>query len=180
MFSVVVQLLVDESLPREADLLQKNRDFTSNRRRACLSWLGRSEVGLCESDLVVRLAVLPDDPDPGQHVVPALGLQQVLAEVLRGQPQGVFSLGLAVGDVDEAAADADGGMLVLAGACAGAMKHGLSLVLVEEEGVRAQHREDALPRSNAAAHFLQRERTERREEHYIYYVVCCKTFQHVT
>lgn len=110
--------------------------FTSNQRaHVCPG--SAVPTGLCESDLVVRLAVLPDDPDPGQHVVPALGLQQVLAEVLRGQPQGVFSLGLAVGDVDEAAADADGGMLVLAGACAGAMEHGLSLVFVKEEGVRA-------------------------------------------
>lgn len=138
MFSVVVQLLVDESLSREANLLQKNRDFTSNQcAHICVG--SAVPTGLCESDLVVRLAVLPDDPDPGQHVVPALGLQQVLAEVLRGQPQCVFSLGLAVGDVDEAAADADGGMLVLAGACTGAMKHRLSLVFVEEEGVRAQH-----------------------------------------
>lgn len=136
MFSVVVQLLVDESLAREADLLQKNRDFKSSQRVCPGSAV---PTGLCESDLVVRLAVLPDDPDPGQHVVPALGLQQVLAEVLRGQPQGVFSLGLAVGDVDEAAVDADGGMLVLAGACTGAMEHGLSLVFVQEEGVRAQH-----------------------------------------
>lgn len=104
--------------------------------------------------LVVDLAVLPDDLDPGQHVVPALGLQQVLAEVLRGQSQRVLALGLAVGDVDEAAADADGRMFVLARAGAGAVQHRLPLVLVEEEGMGAQHGEDAFPGSDAAAHFL--------------------------
>lgn len=75
----------------------------------------------------------------------------------------MLALGLAVGDVDEAASDADGRMLVLAGAGAGAVQHRLPLVLVEEEGVGAQHGEDALPRSDAAAHFLQRAKKQMRK-----------------
>lgn len=68
----------------------------------------------CKSDLVVRFAALPDDPDPGQHAVPVLGLQQVLAEVLCSKSQGVLSLGLTVGNVDKTATDTDRRMVFLA------------------------------------------------------------------
>lgn len=101
------------------------------------------------SDLAVRLAALSDDLDPLQHVVSVLRLQQVLAEVLRGEPQGVLPLGLAVRDVHQAAPDVDG-LLVHRGAA----EHRLPLVLVEEQGVGAEDRIDPLPRPHAAADFL--------------------------
>lgn len=85
------------------------------------------------SDLVVRLAVLPDDLYPVQHVLPVLRLQQVLTEVLRGQPQGVLTLGFTVGNVDQAATDADWRMFILAGPRPSPVKDGFSLVLVEEK-----------------------------------------------
>lgn len=107
------------------------------------------------SDLVVRLAVLSDDPDPGEHVVPVLGLEQVLTEVLGGQPQSVLTLGFAVGDVNQATADADWRMLVLAWAGPRPMKDGCPLVLVEEERMGSQYGENTLPGPHAAADFLE-------------------------
>lgn len=107
------------------------------------------------SDLTVRLAVLPDDLDPIQHVLPIFGLQQVLAEVLGGQPQSVFSFGLAVSDVHQAAPDADWLLVFGASAKGGPSEYSLPLVLVEEERMGAEHRKYSLPRTHTAANFLQ-------------------------
>ena len=106
-----------------------------------------------QTHLGVGLAALSDGSYPGQHVVPVLGLQQVLTEVLRGEAEGVLPLGLAVGDVHQAARQADGWLVVLAGR-PGAVEHRLPLVLVEEQRMGAQDGEDALPRPHAAAQFL--------------------------
>lgn len=100
------------------------------------------------SDLVVYLAVLPDDLYPIQHVLPVLRLQQVLTEVLGGQPEGVLSFGLAVRDVHQAALDADR-LLIL-----GSAKHRLPLILVEEQRLGAKNRKDTLPRTHGAAYLL--------------------------
>ncbi len=108
------------------------------------------------SHLAVRLAVLPDDLYPVQHVLPVLRLQQVFAEVLGGQPQGMFSFGLAVRDVHQAAPDADRLLVLGRTSDRGPSKHRLPLVLIEEERVGAKHRKDSLPRTHAAAHLLRR------------------------
>lgn len=113
------------------------------------------------SNLIVGLAVLPDDPDPGQHVVPVLSLQQVLTEVLCGEPQGVLTFGFTVGDVNQTAADADRGVLVLAGTCPRPVKDRLSLILVEEEQIGTEHGEDAFPRPHATSNFLRRNKRNR-------------------
>lgn len=108
------------------------------------------------SDLTVCLAVLPDDLYPVQHVLPVLRLQQVLAEVLGGESQGVLSFGLAVRDVHQAAPDADRLLVLRRAADRGPAKHRLPLVLVEEQRMGAKHRKDPLPRTHTAAHLLWR------------------------
>lgn len=85
------------------------------------------------SDLVVRLAVLPDDLYPVQHVLSVLRLQQVLTEVLCGQPQGVLPFGLTVCDVHQTAPDTDWLVVISRTANRGTPEHCLPLVLVEEE-----------------------------------------------
>ena len=70
----------------------------------------------------------------------------------------MLPLGLTVSDVDQAAADADWRMFVLAGPRP--VQDGLSLVLVEEERMGAQHGEDAFPWSHATSYFLQQGNTE--------------------
>lgn len=107
-----------------------------------------------DSHLLVQAAALLDDPDPGQHVLPVLGLEQVLA-VGRGQPQHVLALGVAVGDVDETRPDADGQRL-LEGLAAG-VGVALLLVLVQAEVVAAQHGIHLLPRPHAPAAALEGE-----------------------
>lgn len=85
------------------------------------------------SYLVICFAILPNNLDPCQHVIVILGLKQILAEILRGQPQGVFPLGFTVGNVNQAAADADWTMFNLTGSCSCPVNHCISLVFVKEE-----------------------------------------------
>lgn len=106
------------------------------------------------SDLAACLAVLSDDLDPVQHVLTVLRLQQVLAEVLGGQAQGVLSFGLTVRDVHQAAPDADWLLVLGRTSDRGPTEHRLPLVLVEEERMGAKHREHSLPRTHATAHLL--------------------------
>lgn len=114
-------------------------------------------TGVVTSDLTVRLGVLPDDLDPVQHVLAVLRLQQVFAEVLRGESQRVLPLGLAVCDVHQAATDADWLLVLRAAADRGAAKHRLPLVLVEEQRMGTQDREDPFPWTHAAADLLRRD-----------------------
>lgn len=106
------------------------------------------------SDLVVYLAVLPDDLYPIQHVLPVLRLEQVLTEVLGGQPEGVLSFGLAVCDVHQAALDADRLLILGRTSNCGSAKHRLPLILVEEQRLGAKNRKDTLPRTHGAAYLL--------------------------
>ena len=98
-------------------------------------------------DLAVRLAALPDDLYPVQHVLPVLCLQQVLAEVLGGQSQGMLSFSLAVCNIHQAAPDID--WLLLFGVSNGCtVEHCLPLVLVEEKRIGAKNRKNPLPRTH--------------------------------
>lgn len=106
--------------------------------------------------LAVSPALLPDSLDPGHHVLLVLRLQQVLAEVLCGEPQGVLPFGVPVGDVHQTSWEADGWAVLQPAAWPGCLQHSLSLVFVEEEWVGTKHREDTLPRSQATSCFLPR------------------------
>ena len=117
---------------------------------------GSTEVGAEEKSvahLLVQVAVLLDDPDPGQHVLAVLGLEQVLA-VRGGQPQHVLALGVAVGDVDQTRPDADGKRLLQR--LAVGLGRPLPLVLVQAEVVTSQHGVHLLPWAHDPAHPLQR------------------------
>lgn len=104
------------------------------------------------SHLALSLAILPDDFDPGQHVVPILCLKEIFTEVSGRQPEDVLPLGLAVGNVHQARSDADWLLLLTLGRGVG---HGLPPVLAEVEGVGAENGEDALPLPDAPTNFLQ-------------------------
>lgn len=105
-----------------------------------------------DSHLLVQAAALLYDSDPGQHVLPVLGLEQILA-VGRGEPQHILALGVAVGDVDETSPDADGQGL-LEGLAVG-VGVALLLVLVQAEVVAAQHGVHLLPRPHAPSAALK-------------------------
>lgn len=97
------------------------------------------------------IAVLLNGSYPGQHVVATLGLEQVLA-VGRGEPEDVFALGVAVGDVDQAGFDAHLLRLVVE------LRVQVSLlpVLIEEDGVASQHCVHLLPHPHSSTHTLHR------------------------
>lgn len=114
------------------------------------------------SYLVICFAILPNNLDPCQHVIAILGLKQVLAEILRGQPQGVFPLGFTVGNVNQAAADADWTMFNLTGSCSCPVNHCISLVFVKEEWMGAENGEGASPRSHTPTNFLSWRKMKRR------------------
>lgn len=108
--------------------------------------------------LALGPAVLPDRSDPAQHVIPVLSLKEIFTEVSGGQPEHVPPLGLAVGDVHQAGADADGRRLVLT--CAGRRsprrrRPGLPPLLAQGERARPQRGVHPLPLAQAAARFLQ-------------------------
>lgn len=108
--------------------------------------------------LALGPAVLSDCSDPAQHVIPILSLKEIFTEVSGGQPEHVPPLGLAVGDVHQAGADADGRRLVLT--CDGRRRPcrrrpGLPPLLAQREGARPQRGVHPLPLAQAAARFLQ-------------------------
>lgn len=65
------------------------------------------------SHLALGFATLPDDFNPGQHVIPILGLKETFTEVSGRQPEDVLPLGVTVGDVYQARSDADWRLLLL-------------------------------------------------------------------
>lgn len=147
-FSVVVQFLVDQR-QRVIHLLLRRK--ASDERRA--PWW---RLSFTAGYLTVSPALLPDRLDPGHHVLLVLRLQQVLAQVLRGQPQDVLASGVPVGDVHQTPSDADGGAVLQPAARPDCLQHSLPLVFVEEERVGPKDREDTLPGSQAPAGFLPR------------------------
>lgn len=109
--------------------------------------------------LLIQVAVLLYDSDPGQHVLSVLGLEQVLA-VWRGQPQHVLPLRVAVRDVDQAGLDADWQGLVHRLAVGVSMS--LLLVLVQAEVVTSQHGVHLLPRAHTSADTLRKQVTRKQ------------------
>lgn len=148
MFPVVIQFFVDQG-QRVIHLLRRRK--VSDERRA--PW---RRLSLTAGYLAVSPALLPDRLDPGHHVLLVLRLQQVLAQVLRGQPQGVLPPGVPVGDVHQTPSDADGGAVLRPAARPDRLQHSLPLVFVEEERVGPEDREDTLPGSQTPACFLPR------------------------
>lgn len=124
---------------------------------ACSGLAGPLGVGR-GPHLALGPAVLSDRSDPAQHVIPVLSLKEIFTEVSGGQPEHVPPLGLAVGDVHQAGADADGRRLVLT--CDGrrprrCCRPGLPPLLAQREGARPQRGIHPLPLAQAAARFLQ-------------------------
>lgn len=123
--------------------------FKTNKAKK--RWKSDSNVS---SDLAVHLVGLSDDLYPAQHVLPVLCLQQVLAEVLGGQPQGMLALGLAVRDVHQAAPDVDRLLVLCRAFNRGAAKKRLPLVLVEEQRMGVENGVHPLPRPYPTSDFL--------------------------
>lgn len=119
---------------------------------------------VCVSHLLVQVAVLLYDSDPGQHIFSVLCLEQVLT-VRRGQPQHVLAFCVAVGDVNQAGLDADWLWVVVGLGVGGGVGDAVLLVLVKREAVASQHGVHLLPRPRTPAHTLQRvgERKSERE-----------------
>ncbi len=113
------------------------------------------------SHLVVSLAVFTDDPNPLQHVLSVLRLQQVFTEVLCVQPKRVFVLRFAVSNVHKAAPDADWLFLFGPTSQHHPFEHCLSLVFVEEQRVGPKHGKHPPPRPDGTTHLLQ-EREKRQ------------------
>lgn len=109
---------------------------------------------------LLQVAVLLYDPDPGQHVLPVLGLEQVLA-LGRGQSQHVLPLGVAVGDVDQTGLDADGQGLLHRLTVGVSLT--LLLVLVQTQVVPSQHGVHLLPGPHPTTDPLWRQRHPLRE-----------------
>lgn len=111
-----------------------------------------------EPHLLVQVAVLLYDPDPGQHVLSVFCLEQVLA-VRRGQPQHILALGVAVRDVDQTGLDADGQGLIRS--LAVSVSVSLPFVFIQAEVVASQHGVHLFPRAHTPTDPLEKTNQEK-------------------
>lgn len=110
------------------------------------------------SYLLIQIAALLYDSDPGQHILSVLSLEQVLT-VRRGQPQDIFALGVTVGDVDQTGLDAD--LQGLLYSLAAGVSLALLLVFIEAEIVSSQHAVHLFPLSISSSYTLQRKTVDK-------------------